>query len=315
MTEVEELKNIDQIAREQIASKVGRILAKQTNGSDKEAALELARVLVEDVAVSVREALSKELRSCNFLPKEILLKLANDIEQVSTPFLVASQAMDDEFLEDIIHNCGDKAQEAVAARNGLSEAVGFAISDVGCMGAVETLVENETADVSKRCCDRVIERFPKARSLLEKLASRADLPVEIVEQLIFKVSKRYGEYMTEKFDLTTDYASYLVSLANRQVFSRTMELAPQDEVSNYLTQLKDVGGLSSDVLLNYLQNGNYRLFTAALAVLLNKPFEAVEAKVATGDKKVLARLLEAAGFARSVVGVLLIAYERLIRGH
>jgi uncharacterized protein (DUF2336 family) len=315
VTEVDELKNIDRKAREQIAGKVGRILAKQSNGSDKKAALELARVLVEDVSVSVREALSKELRNCSFLPKEILLKLAGDIEQVSMPFLVASQAMDDDFLEEIIHNCGDKAQEAVAARDGLSEAVGFAISDVGCKDAVETLVENETADVSNRCCDRVVDRFPEERSLLEKLASRADLPVEIVERLIFKVSKRYGEYMTEKFDLTTDYSSYLVSLANRQVFSRTMEMAPQNEIENYLHQLYSVNGLTSDVLLNYLQNGNFRLFTAALAVLLDKPFEAVETKIASGDKKVLARLLEAAGFARSVVGVLLIAYERLIRGH
>jgi uncharacterized protein (DUF2336 family) len=313
VTEVNELKNIDQTAREEIASKVGRIMARESSGSDKEAAVELAKVLVEDVAVSVREALSKELRTCNFLPKEILLSLANDIEQVSMPFLVASQAMDDEFLEEIIHNCGDKAQEAVAARNGLSEAVGFAISDVACQDAVETLVENDTADVSKRSCDRVVDRFPQERSLLEKLASRADLPADIVERLIFKVSKRYGEYMTEKFDLSTDYASYLVSLANRQVFSRTLEMAPEGEVANYLGQLNQINGLSSDVLLNYLQNGNFRLFTAALAVLLDKPYDAVEARISTGDKKILARLLEAAGFARSVVGVLLIAYERLIK--
>lgn len=313
VTEVEELKNIGRQAREEIAHKVGKILAKQSSGSDREAALELARALVEDVAVSVREALSQELRACSFLPKEILLKLAGDIEQVAMPFLVASQAMDDTFLEEIIHNCGDKAQEAVASRTGLSEAVGFAISDVGCQDAVEALVENETAEVSKRSCDRVVDRFPEEKSLMEKLASRADLPAEMVERIIFKVSKRYGEYMTEKFDLSTDYASYLVSLANRQVFSRTLELAPLGEISNYLAQLNGVKGLSSDILLNYLQNGNYRLFAAALAVLLDKPFDAVEQRLAQGDKKVLARLLETAGFARSVVGVLLIAYERLIK--
>jgi uncharacterized protein (DUF2336 family) len=313
VTQADDLKNIGREAREDIAHKVGKILAKQANGPDKEAALELARVLVEDVAVSVREALSHELRTCNFLPKEILRTLASDIEQVSLPFLVASQAMDDEFLEEIILNSGGKAQEAVAGRDGLSEAIGFAISDIGSQDAVETLVGNGTADVSKRSCDRVVDRFPQERSLMEKLASRADLPAEIVERIIFKVSKRYGEYMTEKFELSTDYASYLVSLANRQVFSRTLEMSPQQEVANYLTQLHSIKGLSSDILLNYLQNGNVRLFTAALSVLLNKPYEAIEVRVAQGDKKVLARLLEAAGFARSVVGVLLIAYERLLR--
>lgn len=314
MTDANDLKHIDQEAREEIARKVGKILSKETNGSDKEAALELAMVLVEDVAVSVREALSQELRACSFLPKDMLFTLASDIEQVSMPFLVASEAMDDDFLEEIILNCGDSAQEAVAGRSGLSEAVSFAISDTGCLKSVETLVENETATVSERSCDRVVDRFPAERSLMEKLAQRADLPTEIVERIIFKVSKRYGEYMTEKFDLSTDYASYLVSLANRQVFSRTLEMAPHAEVANYLSQLHGVKGLSSDIMLTYLQNNNYRLFTAALAVLLEKPFEAIEARLAQGDKKILAKLLELAGFSRSVVGVMLIAFERL-RAH
>jgi len=313
VTEVDDLKNIGQEARKEIARKVGKILAKQNGGSDVKAAHELAAVLVEDVSISVREALSVELRSCSFLPKEILMKLAMDIEQVSMPFLIASQAMDDAFLEEIIDNCSDKAQEAVASRNGLSEAVGFAISDKGCQDAVEVLVSNGTAEVSMRSCDRVVDRFPQERSLMEKLAERADLPVEVVERIIFKVSKRYGEYMTEKFGLSTDYASYLVSLANRQVFSRTLEMAPHSEVENYLKQLHEIKGLSSDILLNYLQNGNYRLFTASLAVLLKKPYRAIEVSLAQRDKKIVARLLEAAGFARSVVGVLLIAYERLLR--
>ena len=313
VTEVDDLKHIGLEARREIAAKVGRILAKETVASDKEAALELARVLVEDVAVSVREALARELQSCSFLPKEMLVTLAADIEQISMPFLVASQAVDDALLEEIVQKCGDTAQQAVAGRRGLSEAVGYAISDIGCYNAVAVLVDNDTAEVSQRSGDRIVDRFPQESSLLERLAARSDLPVELVERIIFKVSRKFGEYMTEKFDLSTDYASYLVSLANRQVFSRTLEMAPHTEVTNYLGQLHSVGGLSSDVLLNYLQNGNFRLFTSALAVLLDKPYEAIEEKISQGDKKVLARLLELAGFSRSVVGVLLIAYERLIR--
>jgi len=312
--EVEVLKNVGLAAREEVAVRVGKILASDANGSDREAALELARVLVDDVAVSVREVLSKELKKCSFLPKEVLVILASDIDQVSIPFLIASEAVDDALLEEIINSCGDSAQQAVAGRKGLSEVVAFAISDVGCFNAVETLVENDTAEVSKRSGDRIVDRFAREASLMEKLASRSDLPIELVERIIFKVSKRYGEYLNEKFALSTDYASYLVSLANRQVFSRTLEMAPHSEAENYLLQLHSVKGLSSDVLLNYLQNGNFRVFTSALSVLLDKPYETVEARVAQGDKTVLARLLEAAGFSRSVIGVLLIAYERHIRG-
>ncbi|NVJ98305.1 MAG: DUF2336 domain-containing protein [Alphaproteobacteria bacterium] len=313
--DVEELRHVDLEARVEIARKVGKILAKQNGTADGRDAMALAKLLMEDVAVSVREALSRELRVCSFLPKDLVTKLAQDIDQVSTPFLMASQAMDDAFLEDIVRSCSESAQEAIALRDGLSEAVSFAISDVGCQSAVESLVGNDTVEMSERSCNRVVDRFPEERSLMEKLAQRADLPAAVVERVIFKISKRYGEYLSEKFGLATDYASYLVSMANRQVFSRTLEMAPQKEVENYLRQLHEVGGLSSDVLLSYLQNANVKLFTTSIAILLDRPYEVVEARLSQGDKKVVARLLEAAGFSKSVIGVLLIAYDRLIRGN
>ncbi len=315
MSAINDLRNITLQAREEIARKVGKILASESNASDKEAALELAQTLVEDVAVSVREALANELRICNFLPKDLVSTLANDVDEISLPFLVASQAVNDEFLEDIIKNCGDSAQEAVASRKGISEAVSFAICDTACHSAVDVLVDNETADIAERGSKRVIDRFPADRSLMEKLSERSDFPADLAERVVFKVSKQFGQYLIKRFSISTDYASYLVSIANRQVFTRTLEMAPLAEVENYLKQLRDENALNSDVLLHYMQNNHVRLFTTAIAVLIDKPFSAVEPVLARGDKKILARLLETAGFSKSVVGVLLIAYERLLRGH
>ncbi|WP_417449695.1 DUF2336 domain-containing protein [Kordiimonas sp.] len=312
--QMQELRSIDLDARVEIARKVGKILARENDGDEKKDALQLAQLLVEDVAVSVRDALAKELRSCSFLPSELLSKLAQDIDQVSMPFLVASQATDDAFLEEIVRNCGSGQQEAIAQRSNLSEAVSFAISDVAGLDAVSNLMNNDTADVSPRSQNRVVDRFREERGLMEKLAARADLSSDVVERIIFKVSKRYGEYLSEKFGLATDYASYLVSMANRRVFSRTMEIAPLNEMQNYLRQLSAVGALTSDVLLTYLQNGNVRLFTMAVAVRLGRPYAVVEAKLVPGNRNIVARLLETAGFSRSVIGVLLIAYDRLYRG-
>lgn len=218
MNDVEELKNIEMELRAEIARKVGRILSSAAEPADQKAAMELARVLAEDVAVTVREALSKELRECIFLPQDLVSTISKDIEQVSMPFLVSSEAVDDEFLEEIVRSCGESHQEAVAQRKGISEAVAFAIADVACHGAVDKLAENETADLALRSYKRVVERFPEDVSLMEKLATRADLPIEIIEALVFKVSQAYGELLIKKFDVSRDYASYLVSLANRQYF-------------------------------------------------------------------------------------------------
>lgn len=312
MNSVDDLKNIELDARAEIARKVGLILSSSKNVADQKAALELARVLAEDVAVAVREALSRELRSCIFLPNDLIATISKDIEQVSMPFLVASAAIDNTFLEEIVRSCGDSHQEAVAMRQGLAEAVSFAISDVGCQEAVDKLAGNQTADLSRRSFDRVIQRFPEEMSLMEKLASRADLPVEVVESLVLKVSQAYGEILINKFKVSRDYSSYLVSLANRQVFSRTLEISPLPEIRNYLVQLHARHGLGSDILLTYLQNNNLRLFTMSLSVLLDQKFEQIEQLIASRDKKILARILESIGFSKSVIGVLLISYERLV---
>lgn len=311
MIQADEIKNIELEARAEIAKKVGKILMSSDNHVEKKAAFELAKVLAEDVAVSVREALSRELKQCSFLPRDLLDTVARDIQEISLPFLVAAEALDDDFLEEIVRTCDEAHQQTVAKRKGLSEAVAFAIADVGVKPAVETLAENDTADLSTRSFERVIRRFPEDVSLLEKLAERADLPSEIVESIIFKISQRYGEVLINRFKLSPDYATYLVSLAKRQVFSRALELAPGHEIHNYLSRLHAAGGLDSNLLLTYLQNSNVRLFITSISVLLSKPYAGIEALIMKRDKNVLARLLDAAGFSKSVIGVLLISYERL----
>lgn len=312
LADEQELRNIGRSARVDIARKVGRILSRRPETSDAEDALALARILVEDASVSVREALSLELRNCSFLPRDIVSTLSRDIEQISLPFLLASEAIDDEFLEQIVRGGDAKAQTVVARRGSLSEAVSYAISDVGELGAVSELVGNNDAEFSERVHTRVVDRFPEEQTLIEALVARADFPATLIERVIFKVSKRYSEYLNEKFDLSTDYSSYLMSLAKRHVFSKTLEMAPLGEIRNYMEQLHASRGLVSDVVLGYLQNDNIRQFNMALAILLNRPYEQVEVVVARRDKALMARLLDAAGFSKSVVGVLLIAYERLI---
>lgn len=310
----EDLKHIDLEARIQIARKVGKLLSNASRSSDHETALELTRLLIEDVSVSVRESLSRELVACSFLPGDIVSQVARDITQISTPFLMASEAIDDDFLEGLVRECGEAQQEAVARRDGVSEAVCFAICDTGGQMAVSTLLDNETATVSERSAVRVIDRFPVEVSLMEKLAGRSDLPVEVVERIIFKVSSRYGEYLSHKFNLADDYSQYLTSLATRDVFAQTLEVAPRWELMNYLNQLNKASGITSDLLLNYLQGKKLRTFIAAVSVVTDLPYEAVREKIGVMNKTALSRMLEIGGFQQSVLGVLLIAYERLFRG-
>jgi len=310
----QELREVALAARVEIATKVGRLAQRPDSESDRQAALALARLLVEDASISVREALSKELRNCRFLPQDIITKLCSDLDQVAMPFVVASQAVSDEFLETLVPDATLGVQEAVAQREIVSEALSFAICDTADKEAVSTLMDNTGADVSERSGRRVIERFPEERSLLEQLAARSDLRLQIVEKLIFKVSRRFGEYLTERFHLAADYSSYLMALAQRQVFIDTLAVARHSEVHTYFTQLKSVGGITSDLMLSLVQAGALDVFVMALAALVNKDHEAVGNLINRGSNAALMKLLEAAGFSKSVSGAIGIAFQRHFRG-
>ncbi|WND02120.1 DUF2336 domain-containing protein [Temperatibacter marinus] len=318
LIQVDELKHVDRIARIEIARKVGRIIQREQSKHDsvdtdeKEAAVEMARLLIEDASIAVREALSLELRQCQYLPKDLIDSIVSDIDQIAMPFLVASDAIDDGFLEQMVHDFGEAVQEAIAKRDGLSEQVSFAICDVAGRDAVENLMDNETADVSKRSAKRVIDRFTEDIPLLDRLAQRADLSIDVVENLIFKLSRQYSEYLMQRFNLSEDYSSYLTTMANRTVFISTLNISPVREIHNYMEQLHSVGQLSADRLLGYLQSSHIRLFTSALAVMADRKYEVVDQALNVGGKQALNRLMNEAKIPANISGVLSVAFERQV---
>ncbi len=303
-----ELRDVDLVARVEIAQKVGRLLSRTPVENDRELLLQLARILVEDVSVSVREALAKELKQCSFLPQDIIERVTQDIDQVATPFLIASAAISDAFLEKIARQCSETAQEAIASREYLAEVVAYAISDVGTVSAVETLVRNETAEMSERIAGRVVDRFPEVQSLMEAMASRADLPASIIDRIIFKISRQYAEHLVKSFNLSTDYASYLTSLAHRSVFAQALEKSTSEEIDSYLHQLKDIEELNADILLSYIQKGHIRLFAAAIAVLLDRDLEEILPPIKSGHVHLMTEWLGRAGLSRPMVKTLREAY-------
>jgi uncharacterized protein (DUF2336 family) len=225
---------------------------------------------------------------------------------------VSSKALDDEFLEELVRDSNGAIQMAIAGRDSVSEMLSYTICDVGEFDAVDTLVGNGGATFSIRSCEKVIDRFPEEVGLIEKLAQRADLPINVVERIVFKVSESYSEYLVDRFKLAPDYAEYLITLAKRQVFARSANVISSKEAMNYLGQLHKKGGLTSEMLLSALQHKNLKFFVAGLAVLLNYDFDKTEKILEQGESEALAKMLNIIGFAKSICGVLMIAYDRLI---
>ena len=82
----------DELARAAIAQRVGeRMAALELGEVDRRAAETLARVLVSDAAEQVRRELSLAIRHARYLPKDIALKIAHDVDAIACPFLEVTE--------------------------------------------------------------------------------------------------------------------------------------------------------------------------------------------------------------------------------
>lgn len=306
-----ELLDIDLPSRLDVARKVGALVRREKDPKEREAALTLAGMLAADTSISVREALGRELKTCQALPTDLLVKITADIDQISVPFLLASKALDDGLLLDLISEGSLGVQEAIADRDAISEQVTFALCDEAGREAVHIVIENNGATLSKKAISRMTDRFPEDRSLLEKLVTRSDMVPELAEKVIFKVSEKFSQYLSDRFGLASDYATYLLDQSKKKLFHRTLDMARPDEVMNYLKQLHDRGGLTSDLLLSFAQENLVRLFIATIAVQLKQSYPVVEKRLNAGNVAVLNKMLARIGYEKSVSGAIGIAYKRL----
>lgn len=186
-----------------LAQSCGRLLLSDSDPGQQKAVEDLVRLLVKDASTEVRLALSESLKSNDALLPEVAEAIARDVEDVSLPFLAVSRALSEEILEDIISEASEAVLIAIASRPALSEGLCFAISEVGGAESISCVAENPGAEISGRFTRKVINRFPERRDILELIAGRSELVIEIIDLLIAKISMAAAEKLVIQHGLAS----------------------------------------------------------------------------------------------------------------
>src|SRR4051812_39291931 len=88
----------------------------ELSDEDRDAAAEILRVMAADAAGMVRRALVVTLKSSPLVPRDVALKLARDVEEISLPMLSFSPVFEDDDLARIVRLGGPVRQLAIARR-------------------------------------------------------------------------------------------------------------------------------------------------------------------------------------------------------
>ena len=122
--------------------------AEDLTPEERAIAEDILRAMARDVEISVRAALSENLKEYAGLSHDIAVTMANDVDSVALPVIRFSDVLSDDDLLAIVQTHGTEKQAAVAQRPSVSVQVADALVDTGKEEVVATLVGNDGADIS-----------------------------------------------------------------------------------------------------------------------------------------------------------------------
>jgi uncharacterized protein (DUF2336 family) len=262
---------------------------------DVEAAM---TVLLDDPAPEVRRVIAEALAHSEQAPHHVILTLANDLTPIATLVAERSPLILDTELVDLLATRDEAVQVAIARRPFVSRAVSAALAEVGSEAACEALLTNNAARIPRFSLDRIVARFGDSPPLRSLLLERNDLPLDVRQALLAKLTAALGALAIDREWLSQERAQTMVREARESATIAAAFEAPADHMPSLVRQLIDKGEMTPSLVIRAAVSGQTLLFETALAALAAVPLERVTALVASGRRGNLMALLEKAGLPR-----------------
>ncbi len=243
------------------------------NGFEKNLAEKIFNVLAGDAELKVRQVLARNIRHSNDIPKQVVLKLANDVIDVSEPILISSKLLNDDDLIQIASAAQNVAQRiAIAVREVVSPRVSEVLVSKGENEVIKTLVNNHGAQFTEQIILQVMENYKNDSTMLEALTKRGDLPLSVVGKMVEKVSGKLKGELIRKYHISPSAAESVVSdseeIATLELISRRKT---DNELGKLISNLHKQDKLKPSIVIKALCMGDISFFERGLAKLADIP--------------------------------------------
>ncbi|MFD1744324.1 DUF2336 domain-containing protein [Rhizobium helianthi] len=273
----------------------------------RQAALHAMIHLLDDPAPSVRMALAETLAECDFAPRGIVLALAEDQPDVACPVLTMSPVLSEMDLVDLVGRGTGVTRAIIASRPDLSRGVAAAIAEVGDAGEVMLLLENETADITRYSLRRIAERHGQNAEIRNLLLCREDLPPEVRDLLVHKVSQALAGSWLVQSTLSAPRIAHITREAGTLAALAVASQAGAEEMPYLVAQMREDGRLTPAFLMHALCSGRIEFFAAAIMDLSGVDERRVRSILATGRHYAARALYESCGLSRDIAEVFVAA--------
>lgn len=240
--------------------------------AERKAADEVLRFMSADAADLVRKALATTLKNSPHLPRDVALRLAQDIDEIAIPILEGSPVFEEVDLIAIVRAGTPGKQIAVARRDGLSAAVAETIVDHGVEEAVAAVAANDGAELDAAAMSRALNRFGGSPAVTGALIDRSSLPPQVSERLVSLISDEALRRLARRHALPPQLAVELAEGARERATIDVLDQAGRAiDMRRFVQQLQLNGRLTPSLMVRGLCLGHMSFFEHAMAELAGVP--------------------------------------------
>lgn len=255
-------------ARSHIASKVAESYGDGSLTSrGHQIAIDIFRLLLRDTVKHVRKALAEALKDVPDAPHDIILSLAYDDYDIARDILLYSEALTDaDLLELIQADSSVRTMVTIASRQQVSERVSHALVETKHEDVVETLLENEGAEIRESTYEHILYNFIGKDSIIQTLARRGDLSFTLSEKLYALASSRLQQCITRRQLLPSGVTNKTMSDIHESAILQFLTAWMTDaDIIKLVEQMHKHRRLSNSLIFRALCKGELSFFEAAMA--------------------------------------------------
>lgn len=242
--------------------------------TDKERSIaeDIFSLMVKDVEMQVRAALSSNLKDVPGLSNDLAKALASDLsDEVALPMVTFSNALTDADLVEIVRSQNASRTKAVAQRPAVSRFVSDAIVTHGDEESVVALVSNTGAEISETSLNKVVDKYGDVPRIQEPLVQRPTLPVSIAEKLVARVADHLKDYLVQHHELSDEMATDLILQSRERATLNLNRMGSSGSAEDLVRQLKANRRLTPSIVLRALCVGDLDFFEHSLSALSGVP--------------------------------------------
>jgi uncharacterized protein (DUF2336 family) len=276
----------------------------ESSGQRNERESELFDDVLQLVAAQVQESvlveLSEMFADAPDAPVGLMRDLANHSFPIAGPVLKRSRVLDDGALLQVVNNKSQDHIKAVAQRPELSEAISDAIVRKGDDNALDALIRNDGAKISRDSMEVAVDRARRSAALHDAVVKRRDLPLDLLNEMYFVVETRLRDQIMQRnaaVDPATLDAALAKARARVQQSSKEMTAETRNAIA-FIESKKTKGELNARLLVSLYREAKQMHFLVGLAELTDVDQDSIAGLLKRRDVDGLAMICRAANIER-----------------